>query len=85
MSDPKPLAVKNSQGVTFYLHSKIVHLRGGKPVPIFFFIKGGQVELAQRNNAIPEPEVPPRLAIHENPRNHMLTLRRKAEGDLAIK
>lgn len=76
----QPYAVKNSQGVTHYLHSKIVTLRAGKKVPIFFFMKKSQLENAEKNNCKAEPEIPEGYAIKENPRNNFLTLYRKSEG-----
>lgn len=81
MTDTKPLAVKNSKGVTHYLHSKIVHLRGGKPVSIFFMMKESQLADAGKNNCKAEPELPEGYGIKENPRNNMLTVYRKQEGD----
>lgn len=81
----KPLAIKNSEGVTHYLHSKIATLRAGKKVPIFFFMKESQLETAEQNNCKAEPEMPEGYGWRENPRNHMLTVYRKDEGQSVAK
>jgi hypothetical protein len=60
----QPLAMKNSKGETFLLHSKVAHLRGGKPTPIYFFIKNDHVE-REPNNATPEPALPEGYAVRE--------------------
>lgn len=61
----------NSKGVTYYLHSKDVTLRGGKNQTIYFFAK---VE----KNAKGEPtDLPAGYEVTENPRNGFLTIRKK--------
>lgn len=77
----KPLKVKNTLGDNFYLHSKVVHLRGGKPVDIYFMMKESQLENAESNGCTPHDRLPEGYAIRENPRNHYITVYRKSEGD----
>ena len=64
----------NSKGVTYYLHSTEVQLRGakGKPQTINFFAK---VE----NNAkgTPVEELPEGREVYESPRNGFLVVRKK--------
>lgn len=59
----------NSKGVTYYLHSKDVVLRGGKEQTIYYFAKD------ERPEAI--DELPGKYTVVENPRNGFLTLKRK--------
>lgn len=59
----------NSKGVTYYLHSKDVTLRGGKQQRIYYFAKDERPNEAEA--AIPEGYV-----VVENPRNGFLTLKR---------
>lgn len=59
----------NSKGVTYYLNSKEVLLRGGKKQTIFFFSKD------ERDTAC---ELPEDKEVSENPRNGFLTVRKKA-------
>ncbi|HIA92150.1 TPA: hypothetical protein EYO12_03495 [Candidatus Saccharibacteria bacterium] len=59
----------NSKGVTYYLHSKDVTLRGGKQQRIYYFAKDERPNEAQ--DAIPEG-----YTVVENPRNGFLTLKR---------
>ena len=57
----------NSKGVTYYLNSKKVTLRGGRVQTIYYFSKdGGRLEAC----ALPEGK-----AINENPRNGFLTVK----------
>ncbi len=60
----------NSKGVSYFLHSKKVTLRGGKEQTIYYFAKeekptGGLGEL------------PSGMVVVENPRNGFLILKRK--------
>ena len=56
----------NSKGVTYYLNSKKVVLRGGKEQTIYYFSKD---ERPESIDALPEGKV-----IKENPRNGFLTV-----------
>lgn len=59
----------NSKGVTYYLHSKEVTLRGGKKQRIFYFAKDERPEAV---DALPDA-----YKVIENPRNGFLTLKKK--------
>lgn len=59
----------NSKGITYYLHSKSVTLRGGKQQTIYFFAK--DVRPADAVDALPEG-----YGVQENPRNGFLTLKK---------
>lgn len=59
----------NSKGVTYYLHSKLVTLRGGKQQTIYFFAKDERPDDAVE--ALPEG-----YTVQENPRNGFLTLKK---------
>lgn len=59
----------NSKGVTYYLHSKKVNLRGGKEQTIYYFAKDVRPEAI---DALPDA-----YTVIENPRNGFLTLKRK--------
>jgi hypothetical protein len=61
----------NSKGVTYYLHSKDVTLRGGKQQTIYFFAK--DVRPDDEVNELPSDR-----QVAENPRNGFLTLKKKA-------
>jgi hypothetical protein len=61
----------NSKGVTYYLHSKEVTLRGGKLQRIYYFAKD-----VRPNEAV--EELPEDRMVQENPRNGFLTLKKKA-------
>ena len=65
---------QNSKGVTYYLHEKKVVLRGGREQTIYFFAKniGGN-----SGKETPLEAVPGGRVVAENPRNGLLTLRRK--------
>ena len=57
----------NSKGVTYYLNSKEVKLRGGRVQRIYYFTKdAGRPE----QTSLPEGKV-----INENPRNGFLTVK----------
>lgn len=56
----------NSKGVTYYLNSKEVQLRGGKVQTIYYFSKDERPESC----ALPEGKV-----VVENPRNGFLTVK----------
>jgi hypothetical protein len=61
----------NSKGITYYLHSSEVTLRGGKNQTIFFFAKVPK-------NAKGQPvDLPADRIVTENPRNGFLTVSRK--------
>ncbi len=59
----------NSKGVTHFLNSKLVVLRGGKEQRIYYFSKD------QRPEAV--DAVPAGMMVNENPRNGFLTVKRK--------
>jgi hypothetical protein len=59
---------KNSRGVTYYLNSKEVTLRGGKQQRIYYFSKDERPE---------GTDLPEGYTVDENPRNAFLTLKRK--------
>ena len=59
----------NSKGVTYYLNSKAVTLRGGKVQTIYYFSKDERKETAT--------DKPDDRTVQENPRNGFLTLARK--------
>ena len=59
----------NSKGVTYYLNSKKVTLRGGKEQPIYYFSKD------ERPEAV---DLPKEKEVKENPRNGFLTVSNKA-------
>ena len=59
----------NSKGVTYYLNSKKVTLRGGKDQVIYYFSKD------QRPEGI--DALPAGMVVNENPRNGFLTVKRK--------
>lgn len=60
----------NSKGVTYYLNSKAVTLKGGREQVIYYFAKD-----AGRPEACPLPED---REVNENPRNGFLTIKKKA-------
>ena len=59
----------NSKGVTYYLNSKKVVLRGGKEQTIYFFAK------AEGGKGTPT-DLPAGYEVTENPRNGFLTIRK---------
>lgn len=59
---------KNSKGVTYFLNSKNVVLRGGKEQRIFYFSKDERPEAVK--------ELPAGMEVNENPRNGFLTVKR---------
>ena len=59
----------NSKGVTYYLNSKNVTLRGGKKQIIYYFSKDERKDTAT--------DLPSDRKVEENPRNGFLTLKRK--------
>lgn len=61
----------NSKGVTYYLHSTSVTLRGGKTQTIYFFAK-----VAQNAKGTPV-DLPADREVKENPRNGFLTVSKK--------
>lgn len=60
----------NSKGVKYFLHSKLVTLRGGKEQRIYYFAK--DVRSADAVDELPEG-----YTVIENPRNGFLTLKKK--------
>lgn len=58
----------NSKGVTYYLNSKDVTLRGGKKQTIYYFSKDQRPEAT---------DLPSGMEVNENPRNGFLTVKRK--------
>jgi hypothetical protein len=60
----------NSKGVTYYLHSKVVTLRGGKQQTIYYFAKD-----VREKEAV--DQLPADRVVNENPRNGFLTLKKK--------
>ena len=67
----KTMAYKhtNSKGVTYYLNSKDVTLRGGKRQTIYYFSKDERPEAT---------DLPSGYEVNENPRNGFLTVKRSA-------
>lgn len=59
----------NSKGVTYFLHSKEVTLRGGKLQRIYFFAK-------DERPADAVTDLPEGYTVVENPRNGFLTLKK---------
>ena len=57
----------NSKGVTYYLNSKKVVLRGGKEQTIYYFSKDSRPEAT---------DLPSGMEVNENPRNGFLTVKR---------
>lgn len=58
----------NSKGVTYYLNSKKVTLRGGKEQTIYYFSKDERPESGC--------DLPDGFSVNENPRNGFLTVKR---------
>lgn len=58
----------NSKGVTYYLNSKDVVLRGGKNQTIYYFSKDERSDTAS--------DLPSGFTVNENPRNGFLTVKR---------
>lgn len=61
----------NSKGVLYYLHSKMVTLRGGKQQRIFFFAKDVRPDDAVK-------ELPEGYGVSENLRNGFPVLKKNA-------
>lgn len=80
----KHLAYKNSKGVTYYLYSKVVHLRGGHPVRIYFFNKDDHLKTNDHPDNAPQPEeaLPIGYGIRESRGNNIPLPYRKVEGQL---
>jgi hypothetical protein len=64
----------NSKGVQYYLHSKMVVLRGGKNQRIFFFAKDVRPDDAVQ-------ELPEGYEVSENLRNGFPTLKKAAKQE----
>ncbi len=64
----------NSKGVTYYLYSTEVELRGakGKPQTIYFFAKSPNNE-----KGTPVTEIPEGREVYESPRNSFPVVRKK--------
>ena len=60
---------KNSMGVTYYLNSKKVTLRGGKEQVIYYFSKDERKDSAA--------DLPDGFQVIESERNGFVTLKRK--------
>ena len=60
----------NSKGVTYYLNSKDVTLRGGKQQTIYYFSKDQRPEAT---------DLPSGMEVNENPRNGFLTVKRQVK------
>lgn len=61
---------QNSKGVTYYLNTKEVTLRGGRQQAIYYFTKDeGRAEAT----ALPDGYM-----VNENPRNGFLTIKKSA-------
>jgi len=58
----------NSKGVTYYLNSKEVTLRGGKQQKIYYFSKDERPDTGT--------DLPAGFEVNENPRNGFLTVKR---------
>ena len=58
----------NSKGVTYYLNSKKVVLRGGKEQTIYYFSKDERPEAC---------DLPDGMEVSENEKNGFITLKRK--------
>lgn len=58
----------NSKGVTYYLNSKDVTLRGGKKQTIYYFSKDDRPATGT--------DLPSGMSVNENPRNGFLTVKR---------
>lgn len=58
----------NAKGITYYLNTKMVTLRGGKERPIYYFSKDERPATAC--------ELPAGYEVQENPRNGFLTLKK---------
>lgn len=63
---PENYSHTNSKGITYYLNSKDVTLRGGKLQRIYYFSKDSRAETAC---GLPDGKV-----VKENPRNGFLTV-----------
>jgi hypothetical protein len=61
----------NSKGVTYYLNSKKVTLRGGKEQTIYYFSKDERPEGVDK--------LPDGMVVNENPRNGFLTVKRASK------
>lgn len=62
----------NSKGVTYYLHSVDVKLRGGKEQTIYYFKRDMNPETKGTPCQLPDDR-----EVRENPRNGFLTVTRK--------
>lgn len=57
----------NPKGVTYYLNTKMVTLRGGKEQRIYYFSKDERPDGC---------DLPADMVVNENPRNGFLTVKR---------
>lgn len=56
----------NSKGVTYYLNTKVITLRGGRTQSIYYFSKDERADTGC--------DLPDNKKVNENPRNGFLTL-----------
>jgi len=61
---------ENSKGTTYYLHSKEVVLRGGRPQTIYYFAKA-----EKKQDSV--DKIPAGYEVSENKRTGLLFLRKK--------
>lgn len=73
MTATQPYAHTNSKGVTYYLHSTEVTLRGGKQQRIYYFTKTNPAAKGEPS-LLPEDR-----EVKENPRNGFLTIAKKRD------
>lgn len=80
----KHLAYKNSEGVTYFLYSKLVFLLGGKPVRIYFFNKNENLKTTDppANSPRPEEALPLGYGVRETNGRHIPIPYRKVEAQL---
>ena len=65
----------NARGVTYYLHSVDVKLRGGKEQTIYFFRTS--IETKENHPEWTPCQLPDDREVRENPRNGFLVVTRK--------
>jgi hypothetical protein len=66
---------KNSKGVTYFLHSCVTQLRGGKDQKIYYFAKT-VMTITPKGKVAEHIDLPATYKVMENPRNGFLTLKR---------
>lgn len=70
LSDRRVYAFRSSNGTVYFLHSKLVTLRGGKEQRIYFFARSFRPVDAVAS-------LPDGYTVQENPRNGFLTLKKR--------